>query len=154
MRAFFKIAFFAGLVVVLSCGVLWLWGRAPTAYVMEAECRRFQEDRRRIDAELGDAIARREADLLQGGVPAADLEKLRRRRVELYRATRAEDVRGWRVLIIPATAERPDPADYLVAGTWNPTGPLDPPQLRGAMDVWLAPRNWLARALHGLGLSP
>jgi len=130
------------LALCLTALVLWLWGRAPTDFVLQAECLRFQNDRRLRDAELAEAIAR-------GGPP-----ELRDQRQEAYRALRRLHLRGWEVVLLPMTAERPAPRDFLVIGEFDAASERDPPYLRGAIEVWVAPRDWLARTLHSLGLTP
>ena len=76
---------------------LWFFGRAPTAFVLEEECRRFQQDRRVTDGALSVRIAKLETD-----DPAnPELPSLRAARKGKQVALRRMTMRGWDVLLIP-----------------------------------------------------
>lgn len=134
-----------GLALALLAGGLWLGGRAPSAYVLQRECDRYQVERAteygRFD---GEAALQRD--------PAA-AEAARKARDAVLAGHRQLEIRGWEVLLIPAGADRPPTADFLVAGTFTPEGSRHP-ALQGSMTVWYAPRGPLARALYRLGLTP
>ena len=134
------------LVLLASATVTWLSGRAPTRYVLEGECRRYQRDRVR-------EIQQFQQDAVRDGLAPNSREYHRRERALLDAHKRLE-IRGWEVLLIPAGARRPEPRDFLKLDRFDPSQRLDPVQVQGGMEVWAAPRGRLARALHGLGLGP
>jgi hypothetical protein len=140
--------------LVLVGLALWLYGRAPSRYVLEQECARYQEDRVAELNRLSREIALFEAALARGEEPHPDLERVREQRERLYRAHRELSVRGWDILLLPEGAVRPAPEDYLVSGRFDPSRPTDPPALRRTMEIWIRPNGGLARTLFRLGLSP
>lgn len=115
---------------------LWLAGRAPSTFVLEKECERYHETRRERYTLLSFHIARADKD----AVP-----DLRRQMDELLRETKRTDVRGWEIVIVPAGARAPG-AGHTLATRLDPSVPPDPPPLKGPMEVWIAPRGWLAKA--------
>ncbi|MHC4931405.1 MAG: hypothetical protein ACYTGV_04355 [Planctomycetota bacterium] len=137
-----------------GAGLLWLFGRAPTAYALEEECRLYHEERSKEYAFLSRKVARLEAALLRGAEPDPELADLRIRLEDLSRSHRRVRRRGWEVVLIPEGADRPAPEDFLLVGSFDPSGPDDPPTLRRTMEIWLAARGGLARLIYGLGLSP
>lgn len=140
--------------LVLAGLLVWLFGRAPTRYVLERECARYQEERVAEALRLGREIALLETALARGEEPDPALGRLRAERERLYRAHRKLSVRGWEVVLLPEGADRPAPEGYLVTGRCDPSRPSDPPPLRRAMELWIRPAGGLARLLSRLGLSP
>jgi hypothetical protein len=140
--------------LIAATGALWLFGRAPTAYVLEEECRLYQQERSKEYAFLSQKVARLETALLRGAEPDPELADLRTRIEGLSRSHRRVRRRGWEVVLIPEGADRPPPEDFLIMGSFDPSGPNDPPTLKRKMEVWLAARGGLARLIYRLGLSP
>jgi len=140
--------------LIAAAGGLWLFGRAPTAYVLEEECRLYQQERSREYTLLTQKVARLETALLRGTEPDPELAELHIRLEGFSRSHRRVRRRGWEVVLIPEGADRPSPEDFLVMGSFDPSVPGDPPTLRRKMEVWLAARGGLARLIYGLGLSP
>jgi hypothetical protein len=130
-------------VPLMAALALWLAGRAPTEYVLTEECRRFQEERRNEYGALTLRIAPLEE---RGREPTPELAALRKQREKGVRATKVIALRGWRVVLVPATARKPVPEDdERIALTFDPSRPGDPPPLRGAMEAWIRPEGLLAR---------
>jgi hypothetical protein len=138
---------------LVAVGLLagWFVGRAPSHYALEQLCRQFQADRVRVGTLLRYEIGRLESALRPGQQPGPDLVELRRRRDELHGRTRTLEVRGWEVVLLPAGAPRPPPAEFLVAGEFDVSTRTDPAALRGSMEVWMRPRGRLARIVHAMG---
>ena len=141
-------------VAVVILGVLWLFGQAPSRYVLEEECKRFQQERREDDGRLTLRIDKLERELLQGKPPTTNLAGLKRMREQIQRTPRRTSIRGWEVLLIPTGAPRPDPENYLVYGRRDPSQPGDPARLRGEFAIWIQPSGGIAKLLYRLGLSP
>jgi len=137
--------------LLLAMGAVYLAGRAPTTYVLARECERYQEQRRKTDKRLRRDLAR--VSLGRPGLMHGPLEA-RMRLMEFLREHRRIEIRGWEVLMIPAGAHRPDPEDFLLAGTFHPARPTDHRDVQGEMTVWMAPRGVLARLLYRLRLTP
>ena len=131
----------------------WFVGRAPSNYALEELCRQFQADRVRVATLLRYEIGRLESALRPGQEPGPDLRELRGKRDALHARTRTLEVRGWEVLLLPAGAPRPLPADYIVAGTFEVSSVTDPIALRGPTEVWMRPRGRLARIVHAVGVG-
>ncbi|MHC4957836.1 MAG: hypothetical protein ACYTGN_05625 [Planctomycetota bacterium] len=132
-------------VPLVAAFALWLAGRAPTEYVLSEACRRFQAERRDAYGALTLRIVPLEQRALQGDKPP-ELDALRKQRDKALRSPKTLHLRGWRVLLVPATARKPLPAeDDRVALRFDPSHPADPPPLRGAMEAWLRPEGVLAR---------
>ena len=127
--------------LAVGAGIVWMSGRAPTAFVLDEECRRYQAER-----VLEAALLQR--TLVGAGHLPASAEYQRRYGAFLGRHKRME-IRGWEILLIPSGV-RVDPADFLRAGTFRVEGRGD---MRGPITVWIAPRGALARLLHALGAS-
>ena len=141
-------------VMAVILGVLWLLGNAPSAFVLEEECKRFQKERRERDGALTVRIAKLEEEALMGKPPVESLIGLKRERDGIDRATRRTSMRGWDVILIPAGAARPDPGDFLIHGRIDVSSRADPARLRGEMEVWIQPSGGLAKLVFWLGLSP
>jgi hypothetical protein len=140
-----KRALLAVLALALLAGGLWFGGRAPSDYVLQRECDRFQVERATEYGRLeGEAALQRDPATAAEARTARDAVLTGHRRLE---------IRGWEVMLIPAGAPRPPTGDFLVAGTFEPEGSRHP-ALQGPMTVWYAPRGPLARALYRLGLTP
>ena len=136
--------------VAAALAVVWLYARAPTPYARERLVARFHADRREafIRATIGIDHARAR------GAGDGELRRLEAAREEDLARVRRLEVRGWEVVLLPPGARPPDPLGYLVVGRPDPSGAGDPPPLRGAVEVWVAPRGLLARAASATGLSP
>ena len=128
--------------VPLLLGGAWLYGRAPSAALLADRARRAHADR----AERFGALQARLAALPEGEAREAAAARVD----ALLRETKRTAVRGWDVLLIPPGAPRPDAAGWLRAGSERIVEPGDPPQLRGAYEIWVAPRGLLARAVHAV----
>lgn len=136
-------------------GVVWLFGRAPARFALEQECRRFLDERVAEERRFQRDSERLVRDI-RAGVEDAD-RRLQARRAahERYLLTpKRLEMGGWEVLLIPPGAAPPAPAGFVRAESHDPSLPDDAAHLRGAMEIWLAPRGALARLLAGLGLSP
>ncbi len=123
----------AGLALVAT-GV-YLAGRAPSRYVLEEWCKEWNQQRMESFTLL--RFHRSRAD--PGAAPDFD-----RRIDDLLRETKSIRVRGWEVVLVPAGARAPGPGFTLGA---RHDAPEPPPFDR--MEVWIAPRGWLARAFAG-----
>jgi len=139
----------AGAAAAVVLGASYLAGRAPGRYALEQACERYQADRRAREAALQEEIGRQ----IQAG-DAAGARRTQDAVTALLREVRREDYRGWEVLLVPTGAARPEARDFLVLGRHDPSSPRDPATLRGAMEIWLAPRGALPRLLYALGLAP
>jgi len=140
-----KLAWAALVLVLLGAG-LWLYGRAPTPYQIERACVQYQMERRERFRQLSDELGKALGTAREADARAA---------LDGYlRDHRSLSMRGWAVLLIPAGAKRPDPQDFLKAGTVEPAAKKDPGELRGGMQVWIAPRGPIARMLVGMGVAP
>ena len=135
-------------------GVLWVFGQAPSSYVLDEECKRFQQERREDDGRLTVRIAKLEQELIQTGRSDPELYALKRKRDGIARAPRKLSMRGWDVLLIPVGAARPDPEDYLKCGSYDASRPRDPARLRGGFRIWIQPSGGIAKLLYRLGVSP
>ncbi len=135
-------------------GVLWLFGQAPSRYVLDEECKRFQQQRREDYGRLTVRIAKLEQELVQTGRRDPELDALKQTRDAIARVPHEMSMRGWEVLLIPAGAPRPDPEDYLVCGRYDASRPGDPARLRGGFAIWIQPSGGIAKLLYRLGLSP
>ena len=142
------------LLPLLAAGVLWLFGKAPSRYALEQECRRYQEER-----VLEEHRFRRESGrLIEDGRAGADTKAAlaaRRAAHERYLLDhRRLEMGGWTVLLIPPGATPPPAGDFHRAASHDPSLSDDAPHLRGGMEIRLAPRGGLARLVSRLGLSP
>jgi hypothetical protein len=135
--------------LALVLGALWLYGRAPSLYVLEQECRRYQDERRERLERLERAVRG-----AQRAEQAGRIVELEKERTELLAGTGKRRIRGWEVALIPPGGRGPDPEGYLVAKRFDVSRDDDPPFLRGAVEVWVKPTGGLARLLHGWGLTP
>ena len=137
------------LLPLLAAGGLWLFGKAPSRYALEQMCRRYQEERvkeeHRFQRETGQLLKEGRADALPARRAAHERYLLEHKRMEMG---------GWTVLVIPPGAAPPAPAGFFRAKSHDASVPDDAPHLRGEMEIWLAPRGSLARAVSWLGLSP
>ncbi len=131
MRRLFWLA--AGL-ALLATGV-WLAGRPPSAYFLEKEGVRYQEERKRGYDHLRYLRARASPEA------APDLDK---RMNDLLRETRTLSVRGYKIVLVPAGARAPG-SDFKLAVRFDPKGP--PPF--EYVDAWIRPEGWLAKAFAG-----
>jgi len=134
------------LVPLAAAGAVWLYGRAPTDYVLLKECRRFQEERverlREIDFEIA------------AGKDPQRAKTLLEERITLRNRHRRMELRGWEVILIPAGALRPEPRDFYRAGKFDPAERDHPPELQGEWEAWYAPRSAVPKLLADLGLAP
>jgi len=137
------------LLPLLAALGLWLFGKAPSRYALEQQCRRYQEERvkeeHRFQRETGRLLKEGRADALPALRAAHERTLLEHKRLEMG---------GWIVLLIPPGATPPAPAGYLREKSHDASVPDDAPHLRGEMEIWIAPRGPLARVLSWLGLSP
>ncbi|MHC4137298.1 MAG: hypothetical protein ACYS0K_20295 [Planctomycetota bacterium] len=142
------------LLPLLAAGGSWLFGRAPARHALEQECRRYQQDRVAEDQRFQRERARLIKDA-RAGADTTEALMARRAAHERYLLDhRRLELGGWTVLLIPPGATPPAPGDFYRAESHDPSAPADAPHLRGAMEIWLAPRGGLARLLFRLGLSP
>lgn len=137
------------LLVLLAAGGLWLFGRAPSRYALEQVCRRYQDERMREEHRF-----QRESGQLLADGRAEDLPALRAAHERYLLGHKRLEMGGWTVLLVPPGATPPAVAGFHRAAGHDPSLPDDAPHLRGEMEIWLAPRGLLARAVAWLGLSP
>lgn len=133
--------------LLAAAGAVWLLGRPPSAYWLEQEAGRFHAERVRIEA-------KRKAEVHQAEARGEGVAEARARYREAIYRVGERSLRGWSVRFIPAGAARPAPEDYLVFGAVRPATEEDPLTVRGAVEVWFAPRGPLARLLAAAGVSP
>ncbi len=131
MRRFLWLA--AGLALVATG--LWLAGRPPSAYFLEKEGERYQEERKRAYDYLRYQRARASREA------APDLD---RRMNDLLKETRTLSVRGWEIALVPAGGRAPG-GDFKLAVRFDPKAP--PPF--EYVDAWVRPEGWLAKAFAG-----
>lgn len=139
---------------IVAVGLLWFVGKAPTRYVLERECERFQQKRREGHVRLTARIAKLEQERVQTGRRDHQLDLLKQLLEGVVRTPHRTTMRGWSVIFIPTGAERPEPGDFLVYGRHDPSAPTDPHPLRGEMEIWIQATGGLARVVFWLGLSP
>ncbi len=132
----------AGLAILVA--VLWFFGRAPSTYVLEQECARFQQERR-----VKDAILRRRIGVVEG----AERKRLEGEYHALLRDFKTLETRGWEIVLLPEGGRRPPTTGFLDAGGIIVAIPTDPPTLHGRMQVWYAPRGTLARLTAWFGVA-
>jgi hypothetical protein len=142
------------LLPLLLAGGLWLFGKAPSRYALEQECRRYQEERVAEEVRFQRATARLIQEGRDGADTAAALRGLRATHERYLLDHRRMEMGGWTVLLIPPGAAPPAPAGFYRVEGHDPALPDDAPHLRGEMEIRLAPRGSLARLVSGLGLSP
>lgn len=127
----------------------WLFGRAPPAFVLESACRAWQQERRRFYLDRAERLESATRDGLREVAERAAGEQAR-----ALREHERVEVRGWEILFVPRSADRPPADGFLVVGTIDPSEPTDPPLLRGPHEIWVRPVGPLARLLAALRLSP
>jgi len=135
--------------LLLPPAAAWLFGRAPPSFVLEEACRAWQAERRSFYLERAERIDSARRDGLEAVAAQAEEEQTR-----ALCAHRRLETRGWEVLFVPRTADRPPADGFLVIGAFDPSERTDPPLLMGPHEIWIRPVGPVARLLAALRLSP